>query len=183
MPRPTRLPVSGPAAESARGVLEPRAWHGVLYRPCPAGAGEVRRLFQFAGAWAPAVAPDELAWEAEADGRLLGGVLVERHGEHGFIHGPVVVDPRSDAEPLEVAAQLLAASLAQAASVTMTTLFARPQGLDRIWVRAGLLPVPEATLPPALRARPGTGLYAWRRPGSYQIAAPATDAAQRRGRR
>lgn len=140
-------------------------------------------MFRFAGAWAPTPEPLEIAWECSADSHLLGGVLVERHGERGFIHGPVVVDTRAEAEPLEVAVQLVAAILTHAASSGVTVLFARPQGLDRVWVRAGFLPVPEATLPPDLRARPGTGLYAWRRPGTYEIAAPGTEVPSRRGRR
>ena len=141
---------------------------------------EVRRLFQFAGAWVPAVGGGEFAWEAEAEGRLVGGVVVERQGEHGFIHGPVVIDVPANGEPLEVAAQLVAPLLAQAGAIAMSTLFARPQGLDRIWVRAGFVPVPEATLPAGLRHQPGGGLYAWRRPGTYTIAAPEAEAGRRR---
>jgi len=180
--RSARRPVPGPAAEPAPSGLEPRTWQGILYRPCQVGAAEVRHLFQFAGAWAPAPGPGEFAWEAHGEGRLVGGVLVERHGEHGFIHGPVVVDPPTGAEPLEVAAQLVAALVAQAVS-PLNTLFTRPQGLDRVWVRAGFVPVPQATLSPALRDRPGTGLYAWRRPGTYAIAAPEAEGPRRRGRR
>ena len=44
----------------------------------------------------------------------------------------------------------------------VVTLFARPQSLDRVWVRFGFIPVPESTLPPDLAGRPGAGLYAWR---------------------
>ena len=42
------------------------------------------------------------------------------------------------------------------------TIFARPQSLDRVWVRAGFIPLPEAELPRALRGRPGVGLFGWR---------------------
>ena len=42
------------------------------------------------------------------------------------------------------------------------TLFARPQSLDRVWVRFGFVPVPESTLPSELAGREGAGLYAWR---------------------
>jgi hypothetical protein len=139
----------------------------------------VRRLFHFAGAPPAPERPGELAWEAVADERLVGGVLLERHGEHGFVHGPVVVEPPPGTEPLEVAAQLVAALLGQATDLRMTTLFTRPQGLDRVWVRSGFVPVPEAFLPDALRGRPGSGLHAWRRPGTYTIAAPDLE----RGRR
>ena len=91
--------------------------------------------------------PGELGWEALVEERLVGGVLVERHGEHGFVHGPVVVAPPSGGEPLEVAAQLVAPLLGQAAQLGINTLFTRPQGLDRLWVRFGFIPVPEASLP------------------------------------
>jgi hypothetical protein len=183
--RSARRPVSPPAAEPAPRPLAappPRTWQGVLYRPSQAGAGEVRRLFDFAGAWAPAPGPPEFAWEAAVEERLVGGVLVERQGEHGFIHGPVVVAPPAGAEPLEMAAQLVAPLLRQAADLGINTLFARPQGLDRLWVRFGFIPVPEASVPAVLRGRPGTGLHAWRRPGSYTIAVPDGDRAGRRGR-
>jgi len=42
------------------------------------------------------------------------------------------------------------------------TIFTRPIGLDRVWVRLGFIPVPETTLPSALSGRAGAGLYAWR---------------------
>jgi hypothetical protein len=180
MPRSARRPVSSPAAEPAAAAPPPRTWQGVLYRPSQAGAGKVRQLFDFAGAWAPTPGPVELGWEAVVeDDRLVGGVLVERHAEHGFVHGPVVVSPPAGGEPLEVAAQLVAPLLAQAAQLGINTLFTRPQGLDRLWVRFGFIPVPEASLPASLRGRPGTGLHAWRRPGSYTIALPEVE----RGRR
>lgn len=76
-----------------------------------------------------------------------------------FLHGPVVV---AGDEPLEVAAQLVAAALDHATAAGAHTLYARPQSLDRVWVRFGFIPVPESTLPPAFVGRPGTGLYAWR---------------------
>jgi hypothetical protein len=181
MARSARRPGVGPAAEPGPGsstAPAPRTWQGVLYRPGQAGAADVRRLFDFAGAWAPPPGAGDLAWEAVVAERLVGGVLVERHGEQGFIHGPVVVETPSSTEPLEMAAQLVAALLAQATDLRINGLFTRPQGLDRVWVRFGLIPVPEATLPALLRGRPGTGLHAWRRPGSYTIALP-----EERGRR
>jgi hypothetical protein len=52
--------------------------------------------------------------------------------------------------------------LDHAAALDVTTLFARPGGLDRVWVRFGFIPVPEVTLPAPLGGRPGVGLYAWR---------------------
>ncbi len=179
MPPSARRPASPPAAEPALAAPPPRTWQGVLYRPSQAGAGAVRQLFDFAGAWAPSPGPGEFGWEAVVEERLVGGVLVERHGEHGFVQGPVVVAPPAGGEPLEVAGQLVAPLLGQAAQLGINTLFTRPQGLDRLWVRFGFIPVPEASLPASLRGRPGTGLHAWRRPGSYTIALPEVE----RGRR
>lgn len=90
---------------------------------------------------------------------MVGALLVERSGAAGMIHGPVVVEA---ADPLEVAAQLLDSALPHATAAGAETLFARPQGLDRLWVRFGFIPVPEADLPPAFKKRPGAGLFAWR---------------------
>lgn len=184
MPRSARRPAKPPATRPAPIVPEPRTWQGVVYRPCQGGAPAVRRLFRFAGAFAPGPDTDELAWEAEADGRTVGGVLCERRGAHGFIHGPVVVDPPAGAEPLEVAAQLVAPLVDTARALPLDTLFARPQGLDRVWVRLGFVPMPEAFLPPALCGRPGSGLHAWRRPGTYAVPVPDPEGeGRRRGRR
>jgi hypothetical protein len=156
----------------------------VAYRPCQSGAPAVRRLFQFAGAFAPGPDPGELAWEAEAAGRIVGGVLCERHGAQAFIHGPVVVDPPPGAEPIEVAAQLVAPLVDAAHAIPLDALFARPQGLDRVWVRLGFVPMPEAFLPSALRGRPGSGLHVWRRPGTYAVPVPDPEGGGRpRGRR
>src|SRR5262245_42232793 len=186
MSRSARRATGPPAAEPGRSTSQdpaPRVWQGVQYRPSQAAGAEVRRLFDFAGAWSPPPSPGELGWEAVAGERMVGGILVERHGAHGFIHGPVVVEPPASTEPLEVAAQLVAPVLGQAAESGVDTLFTRPQGLDRVWVRLGFIPVPEATLPAPLRGRPGTGLHAWRRPGSYTIALPEERGGRRRGAR
>jgi hypothetical protein len=61
-----------------------------------------------------------------------------------------------------VAAQLVGAAIDHASALGVETVFARPQGLDRIWIRYGFLPVPEGALPAALGGRQGVGLYAWR---------------------
>ena len=154
-----------------------------MYQPCQGGASAVRQLFQFAGAFAPDLGPEEIAWEARAGDRIVGGVLCERRGSHGFIHGPVVVDPPEGAEPIEVAAQLVAPLVDLASALPLDSLFTRPQGLDRVWVRLGFVPMPEAFLPAALRGRPGTGLHVWRRPGTYAVPVPHSDEGGRRGRR
>jgi hypothetical protein len=56
----------------------------------------------------------------------------------------------------------VAAALDHAVALGAETLFTRPQGLDRVWVRFGFIPVPESTLPVGLAGRSGVGLYAWR---------------------
>jgi hypothetical protein len=183
MPRSARRPGS-PAAGSAPSVPEPRTWQGITYRPCQGGAPAVRQLFQYAGAFAPDPEPHEIAWEARAGDRLVGGVLCERRGAEGFIHGPVVVDPPEGVEAIEVAALLVAPLIETARAVPLDSLFSRPQGLDRVWVRLGFVPMPEAFLPAALRGRPGSGLHVWRRPGTYAV--PVADVegeGRRRGRR
>ena len=121
-------------------------------------------LFTFAGAWAPlaeSVAAGWGAWEGE---RCCGALLAERVGAAAMLHGPVVVAP-PEATPelgIEVANQLVAEALGHAQPAGIETLFTRPQGLDRIWIRFGFIPVPEVELPAALRERPGLGLFGWR---------------------
>ena len=98
--------------------------------------------------------------------RLIGAILAERAKRAAILHGPVIaVETPTDGEtvdPMEVAAQLVAAALDHAAALGVETVFARPQGLDRIWIRFGFIPVPEGALPPALGGRHSVGLYAWR---------------------
>jgi hypothetical protein len=77
-----------------------------------------------------------------------------------MLEGPVVGVETEDA--LEVAAQLVAAAIDHAQALGVETIFARPRGLDRIWIRYGFLPVPEGALPAALAGRERVGLYAWR---------------------
>ena len=121
-------------------------------------------LFRFAGAWAPlpeSVVSGWGAWEGE---RLRGALLAERAGASAMLHGPVVVvPPEAPLEiGIEVADQLVAEALSQAQAAGIGTFFTRPQGLDRVWIRSGFIPVPEVELPPALRERPGLGLFGWR---------------------
>jgi hypothetical protein len=136
----------------------------VGYRPLPE-LGPARALFDFAAVpWPGSAAPEPAwgAWRAEASGggeRLVGAVVGERAGASLFLHGPVVV---ADQAAIEVAAQLVASVLDHARALDAETLFTRPQGLDRVWVRFGFIPVPEGALPRELRGRPGVGLYAWR---------------------
>jgi hypothetical protein len=159
----------------------PRVWQGIGYRPLP-DAGQARALFDFAAIPWPETSAPAFAWGAWAVGartpdaapatsvprpsgagvsgeRLVGAVVAERSGAALMLHGPVVV---LDDDPREVAAQLVAASLDHATALGVTTVFTRPHGLDRIWVRFGFIPVPESTLPTGLAGRPGAGLYAWR---------------------
>ncbi len=110
-----------------------------------------RPLFDFAAVPWPASADIAVAWGAT--------VIGERSGPAMLLHGPVV---GVENEPLEIASQLVAAVLDHASASGVVTLFARPQSLDRVWVRFGFIPVPESTLPSDLAGRPGAGLYAWR---------------------
>lgn len=155
-------PGSAPAPSLASATL-PRVWQGVGYRPLP-DASLARALFDFAAVPRPAeVAFAWGAWTARSGAeRLIAALLVERSGAAAFVHGPVVATDGDPAPPLEVAAQLTAAALDHAAALGIVTLYARPQGLDRIWIRFGFIPVPESALPPGLAGRPGAGLYGWR---------------------
>jgi hypothetical protein len=136
-------------------------WQGVGYRPL-ADVAAARALLDFAAIAWPA-GPIAFGWgafTAAADGeRLVGALLAERADTAAFLHGPVVI---TEDDPREVATQLVAAVLDHAAAAGCTTVYARPHGLDRIWVRFGFIPLPESTLPPALAGRPGVGLFAWR---------------------
>lgn len=137
-------------------------WQGTGYRSLP-DPSVTRSLFDFTAVPWPEGGHVTFAWGAFAGGggaeRLVGAVVGETAGRSTLLHGPVVVG-RDD--PLEVAAQLLAAVLDHATALGAETVFARPLGLDRVWVRFGFIPVPEGTLPAALAARRGAGLYAWR---------------------
>ena len=139
-------------------------WDAIAYRPLGPPWEAVASLFRFAGAWTPdleSVAGGWGAWDGEA---LCGALLAERAGTSAMLHGPVVVAP-SDAPAdaaLEVADHLVADALAGAPADGIETIFTRPQGLDRIWVRSGFIPVPEVELPGPLRGRPGVGLFGWR---------------------
>ena len=140
-----------------------KAWRELAYGPLTAPWEPALELFRFAGAWAPLREQIDSGWGARDGERLCGALLAERSGASALLHGPVVVAP-SDASPesaLEVASELLADVLRDAAARS-DTVFTRPQGLDRIWVRHGFIPVPEAELPAALRGRPGVGLFGWR---------------------
>ena len=119
-----------------------------------------RSLFDFAAVSWPPTDDIAVAWGATDGGqRLIGAAIGERSGQAMLLHGPVVT---VETDPLEIASQLVAAVLDHAAASGVVTVFARPQSLDRVWVRFGFIPVPEGTLPPALAGRPGSGLYAWR---------------------
>ncbi len=122
-----------------------------------------RALFEFAAVPWPAAGALDVAWGAfvaEPTERLVGAAVGERASRALLVHGPVVVADDQDA--MEVAAQLVGAVVDHAGALGVETLFTRPQGLDRVWVRFGFIPVPESALPAALSGRPGVGLYAWR---------------------
>jgi hypothetical protein len=151
-------PGHAPAPTLASATV-PRVWQGIGYRPLP-DAAQARPLFEYAALPWPEGRDIAFAWGAtDAAERLIGAVVVEQRGGAAMLDGPVVI---AGDDPLEVAAQLVAAVLEHASAAGARTLYARPQGLDRVWVRFGFIPVPESTLPPGLAGRPGAGLYAWR---------------------
>ena len=136
-------------------------WQGIGYRPL-AEVAAARPLLDFAAIPWPATAV-AFGWGAFASGangeRLVGALLAERVEAAAFLHGPVVT---SEDAPREIATQLVAAVLDHVAAGGCDTVYARPHGLDRIWVRFGFIPLPESTLPATLAGRPGVGLFAWR---------------------
>src|SRR5260370_8421337 len=77
---------------------------------------------------------------------------------------------------VEAAAQLVEQALVHAAAAKIDTVFVRPQGLDRVWVRLGFIPLPEPELTESFRGQPGIGLFGWR-PASALLkpAAPRRD--------
>jgi hypothetical protein len=154
----------------------PRVWRGVEYRRLD-DLEAARGLFEFAAAAWPSHPAPGWALGAWAEGRrLAGAVVTERAGAAALLYGPVVVQSRLgppgdagepgaaqiDTDPLEVATQLVSAAVDSATAAGIETVFARPQGLDRVWVRFGFFPVPEVALPDALRGRGGAGLFAYR---------------------
>jgi hypothetical protein len=133
-----------------------------VYRPLE-DVGRVRGLFDYAALPWPTHSRHLLAWGAfspASDGEdLVGGVVAEQSGRSSLLHGPVVTCAQ---EALQIAAALVQAILDHAVAAGASTVFAQPQGLDRLWVRYGFIPVPEGTLPDGLSGRTGEGLYAWR---------------------
>jgi hypothetical protein len=162
-PRPTPPADDAPAPPSLASATLPRVWQGVGYRPLT-DPERGRALFDFAAVpWPERPAFAWGAWTAGAGGeRLVGAIAADRHATTAMLHGPVVVTEGGPDHPLEAAGQLLAAAIDHATALGVATLYARPQGLDRVWVRFGFIPVPEVALPAPLAGRPGAGLYAWR---------------------
>jgi hypothetical protein len=133
------------------------------YHPLP-DLAMARPLFDFAAVPWPASAACAFGWGAFVAApppteRLVGALVAEVQQRALLFHGPVVSEGD---DPMEIAAQLVAAAIDHAVALGGETLFTRPQGLDRVWVRFGFIPVPESTLPAGLAGRPGAGLYAWR---------------------
>jgi hypothetical protein len=159
---PAVAPASAPSLVSA---TSPRVWQSVGYRSLQDGT-PLRRLFDFAAVSWPEDEPC-LAWAACAPDSttIIGGLVAERDADAAMFAGPVVATDAAataGSDGLEVAAQLVAAALDHIRALGIRTVYARPQGLDRIWVRYGFIPVPESTLPHGLSGRPGAGLFAWR---------------------
>jgi len=162
-PASTPPPDDASPAPSLAAATLPRVWQEVGYRPL-AEAARARALFDFAAIpWPEQVAFAWGAFLADAGGeRLVGALAAERHATTAMLHGPVLDARERLPDPLELAGQLVAAAIDHATALGAATLYTRPQGLDRVWIRFGFIPVPEVALPPALAGRPGAGLYAWR---------------------
>jgi hypothetical protein len=150
-------------AASLENATRPRIWQDLALHPLADGT-QARPLFDFAAMPWPDPAGVAFGWgAAAADGTPVAAVLAERAGRAVMLHGPVVsLGGAAPSEPLQLASQLVAAALDHAAAIGADTAFTRPQGLDRVWIRFGFIPVPESVLPAALAGRPGTGLYGWR---------------------
>jgi hypothetical protein len=145
-------------------LVRSKDWDSLDFRALAEPGRDAREIFGFVGAWAPPVADVATGWGAWNGETLVGAVLLERAGGAAMLHGPVItVPPGADPEPaVDAAADLVSRALASTEAEKIETIFARPQGLDRVWVRLGFIPVPEAELPEALRGRPGIGLFGWR---------------------
>jgi hypothetical protein len=147
-------------AASLDDATRPRLWQDlqlhVLTDP-----SQARPLFDFAALPWPDPSSVTFGWGAApaAGGALIAAVLAERAGRAIMLHGPLIA---SHPEPLALAGELLSAALVHAAALGADTAFARPQGLDRVWIRFGFIPVPESALPAAFAGRAGVGLYGWR---------------------
>lgn len=161
-----------------------RPWEELAYRALPAPGTEARELFGFVGASAPQGPAVDTGWAAWDGPTLVAALLLERAGDSAILHGPVVVAPPAfePDDALETAARLVAGAVEHAQRHGIETLFTRPQGLDRVWVRAGFIPVPEVSLPQGLRGRPGLGLFAWRGGSALWSAAGRGAARQPRSR-
>jgi hypothetical protein len=139
-------------------------WEGLQHRTLTAPWRAALDLFSFAGAWAPPAGDIDSSWGAWHEDRLVAALLLERAPGGAMVYGPVAVAPAGTPPDavLDVMARVVGDCLAAVPGRRVTTIYARPQGLDRVWVRTGFIPLPESELPPGLRGRPGSGLYGWR---------------------
>jgi len=144
-------------------AVRPRIWQDLDLHPL-ADATQARPLFDFAAMPWPDPASVAFGWgAAPAEGGLVAALLAERAGRAVLLHGPLVKLPDGAPwTPIDLASQLVTAALDHAAALGADTAFARPQGLDRVWIRFGFVPVPESALPAAFAGREGVGLYGWR---------------------
>lgn len=151
-------------AASLDDATRPRIWQDLDLHPL-ADATQARPLFDFAAVPWPDAAGVAFGWGATLSdgGTLVAAVLAERAGRAIMLHGPLVtLDGATRSDPLHIASQLVTVALDHAAALGADTAFMRPQGLDRVWIRFGCIPVPESALPAAFAGRAGVGLYGWR---------------------
>ena len=167
--RATASPAAGSTAApggtaSLEDATRPRVWQDLNLHPL-ADAPYARPLFDFAAMPWPDPAGVAFGWGATptGGGALVAALLAERAGRAILLHGPLVtLDTSSAIVPLDLASELVGVALGHAVALGADTAFTRPQGLDRIWIRFGFIPVPEAALPAAFARREGAGLYGWR---------------------
>ncbi len=188
---PTRADVSGARTAPDAFLALPRVASGAECRRLDDFTAALE-LFVFAAAAAPPPSAIDCAlgaWVSTGGSilsdpgppapPLVGAVLVERGGPAAMLYGPVVINAE-----IAIAADLVATALETVSRLGVETVFARPQGLDRIWVRFGFIPVPEGALPEALRGRPGAGLFAYRGGSAlWSIREAKPDALRAEGRR
>src|SRR5438552_13568829 len=150
-------------AVSLDDAVRPRTWQDLDLRPL-ADATQARPLFDFAAVRWPDPTGVAFGWGATAaNGSLVAAALAERAGRAVMLNGPLVkLDGSAPADPVQLASQLVTATLDHMAALGADTAFARPQGLDRVWIRFGFIPVPESALPAAFAGCGGAGLYGWR---------------------